>query len=499
MKKLLSIFVLVAMLLAMVVISTSAAAWDGTTVSASLEGEGTQAKPFLVKSAADLAFLAKSVNEGTNYEGKYFTQTADIDLGNKEWTPIGNASSKVFSGVYNGMGKKIENMKITESGAGIGLFGYVFATADCEAGITNVNLSGSITLTDSADSAGVGGLAGYLYKDSDTVVKETYVLNTTVDVDITISALTKQPRLGGVAGYAFLTTLENVVNNGDINITATSQTRTGGIVGQSNRSTYTSVVNNGNIIETNSAGTTNVGGFIGMLTFKATRATVLTNCVNNGDVTVVNNANAKYSVGGFIGGSYSTANNTNLVVKSCLNTGDISCAAGTSSNFPYVGGIMSVVNYNVNTAIEDCVNTGTITSTGGAGSRAGGIVGVMNKEGESTVYCKNCTSTSNISAYIKNDKTGCIENADAVVAATAAEIVTNALKTSATKINGFNTEYVAPEKPSQPSGTTGSTGTTKPSDTTKPTPTGDASIAVVLVAVVAVCGIAFVSKKVSVR
>ena len=89
MKKIITIALIAAMMLSMIVVGTSAAAWDGTSVSASLKGEGTEASPYLVESAADLAFLAKSVNDGTSYEGKYFTQTADIDLGGKEWTPIG--------------------------------------------------------------------------------------------------------------------------------------------------------------------------------------------------------------------------------------------------------------------------------------------------------------------------------------------------------------------------------------------------------------------------
>ena len=92
MKKFITFALLAAMMLTMIVVGTSAAAWDGTSVSTSLKGEGTEASPYLVESAADLAFLAKSVNEGTNYAGKYLTQTADIDLGGKEWTPIGRCT-----------------------------------------------------------------------------------------------------------------------------------------------------------------------------------------------------------------------------------------------------------------------------------------------------------------------------------------------------------------------------------------------------------------------
>ena len=88
MKKVLSIVLCTVMLLSLFVVSTSAAAWDGTTASTSLKGEGTADKPYLVETAEDLAFLAKDVNGGNKYAGKYITQTADIDLGGKEWITV---------------------------------------------------------------------------------------------------------------------------------------------------------------------------------------------------------------------------------------------------------------------------------------------------------------------------------------------------------------------------------------------------------------------------
>ena len=84
------IFVLIAMMICPILsVGSSAEAWDGVTQSSSLKGEGTAESPLLIESAADLACLARTVNKGMSYEGKYITQTADIDLGGKEWTPIG--------------------------------------------------------------------------------------------------------------------------------------------------------------------------------------------------------------------------------------------------------------------------------------------------------------------------------------------------------------------------------------------------------------------------
>ena len=60
-----------------------------------LAGAGTKASPYLVTSATDLAYIAKAIwGGGTNetkntFSGKYFLQTADIDLSGKIWLPIG--------------------------------------------------------------------------------------------------------------------------------------------------------------------------------------------------------------------------------------------------------------------------------------------------------------------------------------------------------------------------------------------------------------------------
>ena len=152
MKKTLAIILFASMIVSLFVFPTSAA-WDGTSASSALRGEGTQDDPYRIRHANDLAFLAKSVNEGNAYEGKYFVQTADIDLGGKEWTPIGfqdindaktdGKAAAPFSGVYNGNGYKITGLSITEETTNhLGVFGYVMSGA-VEAGIANLTVEGA--------------------------------------------------------------------------------------------------------------------------------------------------------------------------------------------------------------------------------------------------------------------------------------------------------------------------------------------------------------------
>ncbi len=128
MKKLISLIMAVILItaLAVAVTPSASAAWDGAKVSEKLNGKGSEADPYIIANEADLALVAKQVNDAvTAYEGEYIKLTADLDLGNKAWTPIGNVSANRFKGNFDGNGHKISNFSVTtfEGKAG-GLFGY---------------------------------------------------------------------------------------------------------------------------------------------------------------------------------------------------------------------------------------------------------------------------------------------------------------------------------------------------------------------------------------
>lgn len=92
-----------------------AQAWDGSSKSA-FTGEGSENKPYLIETPAQLAYLAEQVNAGNPYEGKYFLQTKELDLGSKNWTPIGTSETP-FKGIYNGNDKAINNLSTDPSSA----------------------------------------------------------------------------------------------------------------------------------------------------------------------------------------------------------------------------------------------------------------------------------------------------------------------------------------------------------------------------------------------
>lgn len=85
--------------------------WDGTTAESIKFGDGSNNNPYLITSANELAYIATQVNNGTSYENKYFHLLIDIDLNNKEWTPIGDNDNS-FKGIFDGNGHVISNATI---------------------------------------------------------------------------------------------------------------------------------------------------------------------------------------------------------------------------------------------------------------------------------------------------------------------------------------------------------------------------------------------------
>ena len=111
-------------------------AWIAVPVSARAEGDswvecaatsfaggtGEENDPYQISTAAQLAYLAEQVNEGTDYQRVHFRLVSDLDLGGKEWTPIGT-DGKIFWGGFDGGGHTITGMTITGDRDYVGLFG----------------------------------------------------------------------------------------------------------------------------------------------------------------------------------------------------------------------------------------------------------------------------------------------------------------------------------------------------------------------------------------
>ena len=124
--------------------TADAAVWDGT-VDTKWYTDHENDSAYTIDSAEELAGLAKLVNEGTtNFSGKTVQLGADIDLGGKEWTPIGKPKN-VFQGTFDGNKKTISNLSInTPNKHYIGLFGACTGNATLQNfNLHNVNIRGS--------------------------------------------------------------------------------------------------------------------------------------------------------------------------------------------------------------------------------------------------------------------------------------------------------------------------------------------------------------------
>ena len=466
MKKFITFALIAAMMLTMIVVGTSAAAWDGTTASTALEGDGSAATPYLVKSAEDLAFLAKSVDEGTTYAGKYITQTADIDLGGKPWNIIGT-DGKQFNGVYDGKGFKITNFNCVASEYDSALFARVNSTADFQAAILNVVLEGTmteLTYTNAGADQNVGALVGKLVG---TDAKPAIVANCVVDVDVniekTFDSSSKILYVGGIIGYAMNSQVVNCVNKSDMRVVISSKHLfVGGVIGQSYYAmNVEGCANYGDIFaEDKTAGRMVLAGaMIGRTNGKAGTAYLLKNNVNYGDINA-KSVGAAYASGG-IAQEFNNATES-ITVDSCANVGKVHAETLTEGQNAYAGGVLAYDNVG-STTVKNCVASGAVTATGvNKDMCPGAVVGVSNPgANQKNSSIKDCAATGKVNGWLgeKAVAENCTDEAEAYTVACAVyEIEKAAFATAKATVNGVDYSYsakvvaepVAPEAPVVP-------------------------------------------------
>ena len=145
--------------------------WDGSHTTWT-KGAGTQANPYLIENAAQLAHLAYVVNNGIGADSErivgantYWKLTTNIDLKGSEsfqWTPIGGDYNPyidyyAFGGNFDGNGHTINNLFINTTNtqySRVGLFGYSNG-----ASIKGIGINSSVIITDNGSVIG-GGCAG---------------------------------------------------------------------------------------------------------------------------------------------------------------------------------------------------------------------------------------------------------------------------------------------------------------------------------------------------
>ena len=189
--------------------------WNGTDVDISWYVGHESDTEFSISTAAQLAGLAKLVNDGNNFSGKTIKLTADIDLNSKEWTPIGTQGNP-FKGEFDGSQHSVVGLKLVNSigeNGMIGLFGSISGGT-----VSNLTVSGEVS--DDKGYAYDGGIAGNAANAT--------IRNCVSSVKIIDTA---GSYIGGIAGnISGNTTIKNCSYTGEMS--GVDYTCAGGIVGQ---------------------------------------------------------------------------------------------------------------------------------------------------------------------------------------------------------------------------------------------------------------------------
>lgn len=311
------------------------AKWDGESYYAPAYDE--ESKTYFIKNAYHLAWIANIVNSGNSLTGYTVSLENDIDLNNKNWTPIGTEANH-FKGTFEGNNKVIKNLKITvteakEGKAYIGLFGYAEDVTIQDVIFENVDLN--VACLDIDHSQGhIGAVAGSL---EGTCLIENVTVRGNIKVEATTTA-NGASRVAVVAGgnsYGNVT-MKNVHVQANEGSYLKANNNVGALAGQlQGVSVFENCSSNIDVTGTKFF----AGGIIGLAAGNQT----FTNCSTTGNITITAGREGKihdhYRVGGIAGGWADGAKNV-CTLTSCLYTGTLS---GTNADgsvaeaFDYAG------------------------------------------------------------------------------------------------------------------------------------------------------------------
>ena len=327
-KKILSLLVTMGLAASLVPVSVFAdgtEVWDGSVAKSFAGGKGTKDDPYQIATGSQLAYFAERVNAGEygeKYAGTYFELTEDIDLGGKEWTPIGYTVADlimggheycVFSGNFDGKGYTIKNLTIgTEtspySGDVCGLFGATSGTIE-DVVLENVSINYIGEKYSSAYSFRMGGaLVGYSMGD---------IVNCTVTgLDMKAGSDGSYVALNSIGGLVSIqdggTTVSHSRVSGKIE-ESTKKGNVGGFVGTLAKGSSAKYCGADVSVEVTGSGRgIAVGGFVGIGNGVTIDETLIENCYATGNIT-----GAEYA-GGFVG------NISGLNISNCYAKGNVS-------------------------------------------------------------------------------------------------------------------------------------------------------------------------------
>lgn len=265
-----------------------------------LNGEGTEEKPFTIATSQDLLALAETVNGGNVLQGKFVKLVSDLDLSDMPpiFRPIGTATSP-FQGVFDGDNHVVNHFDYTTYDLkNTGIFGCVGSSGT----IKNLNLNVKIY----SDGVNAGAIAG----SSDGVI-------------------------------------ENCTVGGSV---ISGNSRAGGIVGMLSKNAVVSgcEIKYGTIV----AGACATGGVVGYQLGGTVKDCKVKGYVTHGDYVITKD---NLGFGGIVGSSY-TDQGISPAISNCCFAGQLFSKAERT----VVGGI---VGYAQGAVVDNCLSGGLLTTS----------------------------------------------------------------------------------------------------------------------------------------
>lgn len=318
---------------------TSASVWDGSSEPYTLsntEQPNSESNPYIIDTAAKLAYLSYMVNGGTGYSGQYFQLTNDLDLRELSWIPIGYDYDKPFNGIFDGNDHLIDGLSVNRSAVNRNEYAGLFGAIRNGSIIKNLNVSGSVTqqLSYYAAASWAGGIVGYAIGESESSGQGPVIDNCSFYGNVTAIGIMNIPN-------------------------STILSAAGGIVGRLQNRAIVSNCNfgGGNILSTTEYTSGNAYAYAGGIAGQAYVSEIV-NSYSNGSGNISATNSLYHFVGGILGGGDRTD------VSSCYNVAEVSTASGIITG-GIAGNLDSLSTVDYSYWNEDCNAAATVGNRDG--------------------------------------------------------------------------------------------------------------------------------------
>lgn len=365
-------------------------------------GTGTESDPYQIATAEQLAYLADIANNwGSSHErdtliDASYVLTADIVLNDITdfdqwaeqapeygWTPI-----KDFNGHFDGQGHTISGLYVYNTEADcIGLFGDLSIAHVCGVTLDHCRVS------DSGNAGNAGVLAGRSYFSvvEDCTVTASQLVSYSSPVIANLGGVVGSVSDGSEKSQASNPDCETLIRNCSFSgsIEAEDSADVGGIVGTLFNGTLEDCTADGEL----SVKDGNLGGIAGWVSGADKNGAVVSDCVSRCTL----NGNDEYSiVGGIVGSlSNSSAADSNVEIRNCVNQGDVHAdAVGSAGTGGLIGQVYGGTENSI-AVVKDCRNEAVVTGQ----SNVGGLVGDLTPV-KLDFTLQDCTNTGTVSGDV---------------------------------------------------------------------------------------------------